>query len=131
MKFASTAMASTGILFTLAQQAGALANVLIPITTSSIPGVVASKVINSDNDPFANLPQLAARLCESQLEDITVTFSSKSQNGVRVDGVPPACMTLADVFLEQDPQQPAAIPVGMLVSYLVLSFISVLTGRVL
>lgn len=130
MKFASTAMASTGILFTLAQQAGALANVLIPII-SNIPGVVSSKVIDSDNDPFANLPQPAARLCESQLEDITVTFSSKSQNGVRVDGVPPACMTLAAVFLEQDPQQPAAIPVGMLVSYLVLSFISVLTGRVL
>lgn len=123
-------MASTGILFTLAQQAGALANVLIPII-SNIPGVVSSKVIDSDNDPFANLPQPAARLCESQLEDTTVTFSSKPQNGVRVDGVPPACMTLADVFLEQDPQQPAAIPVGMLVSYLVLSFISMLTGRVL
>lgn len=124
-------MASTGTLFTLVQQTGALANVIIPISSSSIPGTVVSKVINSDNDPFANFPQPATRLCESELEGTTVTFSSKPQNGVRVDGVPTACMTLADVFLGQGPQQPAAIPVGMLVSYLLLSFISVLTGRVL
>ena len=118
-------MASIGTLLTFVQQARPLTNVLIPITYASIPRVVACRVIRNDHDPFANLPQPAGSLCKSQLEGTTVAFTLKPQNGVRIDGVPPACMTLANVFLGQDPQQPAAIPVGMLVqSHLLLPFIS-------
>lgn len=66
-------------------------------------------------DPLAgmDLPEQAANDCRNQLHSATVHVSPVDNNGVRFDGVPPACMTLATVFLGNNPAgQPAPIPMG-------------------
>lgn len=65
------------------------------------------------NDPFANLPQPAADECKGQLHGATINFSPLPNNGVQIDGVPSACMTLATVFLGTNPEGPAPTPMGM------------------
>lgn len=75
-------------------------------------GVGASKS-NKNNGPHhktkrqdalagLNLPEQAANDCRGQLSTAHVNVSPAGDNGVRFDGVPPACMTLAAVFLGQN-----------------------------
>lgn len=60
-----------------------------------------------------NLPEEAADDCREELRSATVNVSPADNNGVRFDGVPPACMTLANVFLGQNTLgQPVPIPMG-------------------
>lgn len=64
-------------------------------------------------DEWDNLPQPAADECKGQLKSAYITVSPQTNNGVRLDGVPPACMTLATILLGQDGSQPMPIPMGM------------------
>ncbi|KAI4276038.1 MAG: hypothetical protein L6R38_005759 [Xanthoria sp. 2 TBL-2021] len=60
-----------------------------------------------------DLPEQAANDCRGQLQTATVNVSPVGDNGVRFDGVPSACMTLATVFLGNNPQADSApIPMG-------------------
>lgn len=59
------------------------------------------------------LPPVAAAACKQQLQGVTVQVSNVGANDVRFDNVPPACMTLANVFLGQNtPGQAHPIPMG-------------------
>ena len=61
----------------------------------------------------AGLPPVAEQACRDELHSATVTVSSVGNNGVRFDGVPPACMTLTNVFLGQNTAaQSKPIPMG-------------------
>jgi len=127
MKLAPASIASIGVLLTYMQQSPAPVNIVIPAVLGSIgagfTGKAMSEIgardispsIRRDNDPFAGLPQPAADQCKSQLSGTTVNFSPKPDNGVRIDNVPPACMTLATVFLKDNTDQTAPIPMGMLI----------------
>ncbi|KAI4139939.1 MAG: hypothetical protein LQ341_004022 [Variospora aurantia] len=60
-----------------------------------------------------HLPEQAANDCRGQLQTANVNVSPVGVNGVRFDGVPSACMTLATVFLGDNPQADSApIPMG-------------------
>lgn len=129
MKLAPAAMISAGALFGLVQQTPAPVNAIVSAVFAGIAGGEIGQLFKHipkrdashlgmpeprDSDPFAGLPQPAANECKSQLHGVTVTFSRKGDDGVRIDGVPPACMTLANVFLEDGPGESAPIPMGML-----------------
>lgn len=60
-----------------------------------------------------HLPAAAQAICQQQLHGVTVQVSKVGENNVRFDNVPPACMTLASVFLGQNrPGQAQPIPMG-------------------
>ncbi|KNG88680.1 hypothetical protein ANOM_003089 [Aspergillus nomiae NRRL 13137] len=63
------------------------------------------------NDILASFPQPAGDLCNDQLKGVTVEFIPTGPGGFRIDNVPPACMTLATLFLE-GPGSPSPIPLG-------------------
>lgn len=65
---------------------------------------------NQKDDAMAGLPQPAASLCEKQLKKVTVKFSVSKKNDVTIMNVPPACMTLATVFLGNNPDGGAPVP---------------------
>lgn len=128
MRLAPAAMISAGALFGLIQQTPAPVDAIVTAVFAGIAGGEIGQVfkhipkrdaslVNTpeprDADPFAGLSQPAANECKNQLHGATVKFSPKDDHGVRIDGVPPACMTLANVFLGQNPGQPAPIPMGM------------------
>ncbi|RJE26421.1 hypothetical protein PHISCL_01222 [Aspergillus sclerotialis] len=129
MKF--TTIASIGGLCLLIQQTPAPAAFVDGIITAVFVGMGAgetSQIVSHipkrdvsifdileqrDGDPFAGLPQPAADECKGQLQDgATVVFSPIGSDGIRIDGVPPACMTLANVYLGENPNQPGPIPMG-------------------
>lgn len=61
----------------------------------------------------SSLPPVALAACKQQLQGVTVQISRVGENNVRFDNVPPACMTLAAVFLGQNrPGQAQPIPMG-------------------
>lgn len=66
---------------------------------------------DNDDDVLAGLPQPAANICKQQLTNAEVRFQINN-NKVKVDGVPPACMTLATVFLGNNPDGGAPVPLG-------------------
>lgn len=66
---------------------------------------------DDDDDVLAGLPQPAANICKQQLTNAEVRFHINN-NKVKVDGVPPACMTLATVFLGNNPDGGAPVPLG-------------------
>lgn len=66
---------------------------------------------DNDDDVLAGLPQPAANICKQQLTNAEVRFQINN-NKVKVDGVPPACMTLATVFLGDNPDGGAPVPLG-------------------
>ncbi|GAB1200189.1 hypothetical protein APSETT444_009556 [Aspergillus pseudonomiae] len=70
-----------------------------------------SKLENHGNDILASFPQPAGDLCNDQLEGVIVEFIPTGPGGFRIDNVPPACMTLATLFLE-GPGSPSPIPLG-------------------
>ena len=73
-------------------------------------GTRHSKERRQDDD---SLPPAAQQACQSQLKGVTVEVSKQGDSNVRFDNVPPACMTLANVFLGQNrPGQPRPIPMG-------------------
>lgn len=128
MKTAPAALASVAALLTCVQQSPAPVNVLIPAVLGGVGAGFAGKAFNEinyrdvrpiyrrDDDPFAGLPQPAADQCKSQLQDVTVTFSPLDNNGVRLDDVPSSCMTLANVFLDDNSGEIHPVPMGMLIS---------------
>ena len=60
-----------------------------------------------------DIPLAALQACNTQLKTTTVHVSQIREGDVRFDDVPPACMTLAGVFLGQNrPGQPQPIPMG-------------------
>lgn len=60
-----------------------------------------------------SLPPVAQAACKEQLGGVTVHVSKVGDHDVRFDNVPPACMTLANVFLGQNrPGQAQPIPMG-------------------
>ncbi|KAL3703008.1 hypothetical protein TMatcc_010195 [Talaromyces marneffei ATCC 18224] len=63
-------------------------------------------------DPFASLPQPAGNLCKEQLTGANIRFSPNGEGAFRIDGVPSACMTLSNVIIGQDPNQPRPTPLG-------------------
>ncbi|KAJ5356524.1 hypothetical protein N7517_011133 [Penicillium concentricum] len=73
---------------------------------------IQGSVLEKRSDPFEGLPQPAADTCKSQLNGVEVKFSSTGPGAFRVDNVPSACMTLSNVILGQDPNQPAPTPLG-------------------
>lgn len=62
--------------------------------------------------PFEGLPQPAADTCKHQLNGVRVQFTPTGPGGFRIDNVPSACMTLSNIILGQDPNQPAPTPLG-------------------
>lgn len=128
MKTAPAALASLAALLTCVQQSPAPVNVVIPAVLGGVGAGFAGKafkefglrderpIYRRDDDPFAGLPQPAADQCKSQLQGVTVTFSPLDNNGVRVDDVPSSCMTLANVFLDDDSGDSRPIPMGMFIS---------------
>lgn len=128
MKTAPAALASLAALLTCIQQSPAPIDMVIPAVLGGIGSGFVGKAFNEignrdvrpiyrrDDDPLAGLPQPAADQCKSQLQRVTVTFSPLDNNGVRVDDVPSACMTLANVFLDDNSGETAPIPMGMLIS---------------
>lgn len=70
---------------------------------------------DDNDDVLAGLPQPAANICKQQLTNREVRFHVNNNN-VKVDGVPPACMTLATVFLGDNPDGGAPVPLGKLFS---------------
>lgn len=128
MRLAPAAIISVGGLLALVQQTPAPVDVLVAAIYAGIAGGTVGQIVKNipkrdaslidileprGADPFAGLPQPAANQCKNQLQGATVTFSPKGDGGVRIDGVPPTCMTLANVFLGENPGQPAPIPMGM------------------
>ena len=125
MKLAPAALASLAALLTCVQQSPAPVNIVVPAVLGGIGAGFTGKamkefglrdeflVVRRDSDPFAGLPQPAADQCKSQLQGTTVSFSPRPDNGVRIDNVPSSCMTLANVFLEDNSGQSAPIPMGM------------------
>ncbi|KAJ5200272.1 hypothetical protein N7472_005476 [Penicillium cf. griseofulvum] len=73
---------------------------------------IMGSVLEKRSDPFAGLPQPAADTCKNQLNGVKVKFTPTGQGAFRVDNVPSACMTLSNVILGQDPNQPAPTPLG-------------------
>lgn len=68
---------------------------------------------SNDDDLLANLPQPAANLCKQQLANVEVKFHVDEKNHhVKIYQVPPACMTLATVFLGDNPTGGAPVPLG-------------------
>ncbi|QKX61462.1 uncharacterized protein TRUGW13939_08610 [Talaromyces rugulosus] len=65
-----------------------------------------------DDDTFAGFPQPAGGLCKSQLSSSHILFSSLETGTLRIDNLPPACMTLSTVLGGQNPNSPAPIPLG-------------------
>ncbi|EYE96922.1 uncharacterized protein EURHEDRAFT_410715 [Aspergillus ruber CBS 135680] len=64
-----------------------------------------------DDDPFAGLPEPAATQCKGQLKDVTVSFKFDG-NTVTIGNVPATCMTLATVFLGDNPGAHGPIPMS-------------------
>ncbi|KAE8143993.1 hypothetical protein BDV38DRAFT_277056 [Aspergillus pseudotamarii] len=62
-------------------------------------------------DVFTSFPQPAGDLCNGQLKDVTVEFIPTGPGAFRIDNVPPACMTLATIFLD-GPDSPDPVPLG-------------------
>ncbi|KAB8220824.1 hypothetical protein BDV33DRAFT_203032 [Aspergillus novoparasiticus] len=62
-------------------------------------------------DVLASFPQPAGDLCNDQLKDVTVEFIPTGPGAFRIDNVPPACMTLATLFLD-GPDSPVPIPLS-------------------
>ncbi|KAE8334592.1 hypothetical protein BDV24DRAFT_156744 [Aspergillus arachidicola] len=60
---------------------------------------------------LASFPQPAGDLCNDQLKDVTVEFIPTGPGAFRIDNVPPACMTLATLFLD-GPDSPDCTPLG-------------------
>ena len=60
------------------------------------------------------VPQYTVDMCKQQLQSAKVQVSPAPNSGVRFDGVPPACMDLAGVFLagEHNDQGKAPVPMG-------------------
>ncbi|KAJ5178134.1 uncharacterized protein N7500_000833 [Penicillium coprophilum] len=73
---------------------------------------IQGSVFEKRSDPFEGLPQPAADTCKSQLNGVEVKFTPTGPGAFRVDNVPSACMTLSNVILGQDPNQPAPTPLG-------------------
>ncbi|KAE8348155.1 hypothetical protein BDV28DRAFT_153168 [Aspergillus coremiiformis] len=66
----------------------------------------------SDYDrTFASFPQRAGDLCKDQLNSVSVEFKANGPGSIRIDNVPPACMTLATLFLPDSERSPP-IPLG-------------------
>ncbi|KAH8699230.1 hypothetical protein BGW36DRAFT_358733 [Talaromyces proteolyticus] len=65
-----------------------------------------------DEDAFASFPQPAGSLCKSELNQSQVVFTSPSSGTLRIDGVPPACMTLSDTLIGQNSEDHAPTPMG-------------------
>ncbi|BCR89622.1 uncharacterized protein ACHE_50820S [Aspergillus chevalieri] len=63
------------------------------------------------DDPFAGLPEPAATQCKNQLKDVTVSFKFNGNNVV-IGNVPATCMTLATVFLGDNPGAHGPIPMS-------------------
>ncbi|KAE8413356.1 hypothetical protein BDV36DRAFT_287105 [Aspergillus pseudocaelatus] len=70
-----------------------------------------SKPQKHENDVFTSFPQPAGDLCNGQLKDVIVEFIPTGPGAFRIDNVPPACMTLATIFLD-DPDSPDPVPLG-------------------
>lgn len=121
-------LAAAGALFSLVQLTPAPINAVIMAFAGGVAGGTMAKIIQNvkrddefllelegrDEDPFAGLPQIAAEDCKAQLQGTSVEVTGIDNNGVRMDNVPSSCMTLANVFLGQDPNQPAPTPMGMI-----------------
>lgn len=130
MKTAPLVVTGAGLLFSFIQLTPAPIDLILLSAAGGVTGGAIAQGIkhlkrdglafdleNRAEDPFAGLPQPAAHDCKSQLSSSTVTFSSAENNGVRLDGVPSACMTLANVFLGENPDGPAPTPMGMLILF--------------
>lgn len=145
MRLASAATVSIGALLALIQLTPAPFNAIVIALDCGVAGAVTSQIIahtvgkkggkrdvpsslsaafdnyvveEREQDPFAGLPQPAADECKGQLKGAHVSFKSLGNNGVQIDGVPPACMTLANVFLGENPTQPGAVPMGVYTTYI-------------
>lgn len=64
-----------------------------------------------DDNPFAGLPEPASSICQNQLKGVTVNFQVNG-NTVTIGNVPSACMTLATVFLGNNPGAHGPIPMS-------------------
>ncbi|KAE8164012.1 hypothetical protein BDV40DRAFT_298949 [Aspergillus tamarii] len=62
-------------------------------------------------DVFTSFTQPEGDLCNGQLKDVTIEFVPTGPGAFRIDNVPPACMTLATIFLN-GPDSPDPIPLG-------------------
>ncbi|KAL4744288.1 hypothetical protein BDW72DRAFT_199745 [Aspergillus terricola var. indicus] len=129
MKLAPAAFISAGAMLGLVQQAPAPVHAVVMAIYGGVAAGTMSQLVSNvakrdayaafshlvkqrSDDPFAGLPQPAANQCKEQLSEVTVTFAPAGDDGVRIDGVPSTCMTLATVFLGENPGQPAPIPMG-------------------
>ncbi|KAE8151810.1 hypothetical protein BDV25DRAFT_138521 [Aspergillus avenaceus] len=71
----------------------------------------ASKRRKRGEDLFAKFPQPAGRDCKNQLADASIEFNPTGPGTFSVRGIPPACMPLSGLFID-DPSQPKPIPLG-------------------
>ncbi|KAJ5180234.1 hypothetical protein N7492_003444 [Penicillium capsulatum] len=126
MKVSPILFAAAGTLFSLVQLTPAPINLLVSTLAGGVAAGTMGQIVkhakrvdeflvdleSRDEDLLAGLPKLAADDCKAQLKGTTVTFAAADNNGVRIDNVPSSCMTLANVFLGQNPNQPAPTPMG-------------------
>jgi len=94
------ALAAIGI---TAGEAGAIgAGVAGGLGGGAIAGGIGAAKGHGKRQDNNSLPPVAAAACKQQLHGVTVQVSKVGANDVRFDNVPPACMTLANVFLGQN-----------------------------
>lgn len=79
-------------------------------------GLGGAAIIKNGKDKRATAPSqefisrypVAWNACQEQLGRTTVTVTLSPPGGARFDGVPPACMTLAGVYLGENPDPRSA-----------------------
>ena len=104
------------VLAVIGMTAGEAAGVGAGLSSGAIAGGIGQGTKPGNKPPkrqYDSLPPAAQAACKSQLQGVTVQVSKAGDNNVRFDDVPPACMTLANVFLGQNrPGQARPIPMG-------------------
>lgn len=101
------------VLAAIGMTAGEAAGVGAGLGGGAIAGGIGAGTKGHGKRQDNSLPPVAAAACKEQLHGVTVQVSRVGDNNVRFDNVPPACMTLANVFLGQNrPGQAQPIPMG-------------------
>ncbi len=101
------------VLAAIGMTAGEAAGIGAGLGGGAVAGGIGAGTKGHHKRQGSSLPPVAQAACQQQLHGVTVQVSKVGDNNVRFDNVPPACMTLANVFLGQNrPGQAQPIPMG-------------------
>lgn len=90
------------VLAAIGMTAGEAAGVGAGLGGGAIAGGIGAGTKGHGKRGDNSLPPVASAACKQQLHGVTVQVSKVGDHDVRFDNVPPACMTLANVFLGQN-----------------------------